>query len=87
MLYFDLSRVLNVVQEEVQNGRYVELPPSTDPSLLNISAMGVAPRFGSFEDRRNFETHSYQHRSALKHAALDDFEGRPVSSGPVGHEK
>ena len=43
MLYFDLSRVLNVVHEEVQNGRYVELPPSTDPSLLNISAMGGRP--------------------------------------------
>ena len=51
MLYFDLLRVQAAVDEEVQHGRYVVLPPSTDPSLLNLSAMGVAPRFQSFEVR------------------------------------
>ena len=55
MLYFDLPRVQAAVDEEVQHGRYVVLPPSTDPSLLNLSAMGVAPRFQSFEVRRAFE--------------------------------
>jgi hypothetical protein len=47
MLYLDLPRVKEVVTEEVTHGRYVALPPSTDPSLLNLSAMGVAPRFKS----------------------------------------
>ncbi len=82
MLYFDLPRVKKTVEEEVQHGRYVALPPSTDPSLLNLSAMGVAPRFESFEVRRAFESFCHQHRRTLKHAALDDFEGRTVSSGP-----
>jgi hypothetical protein len=82
MLYFDLPRAQAAVDEEVQHGRYVVLPPSTDPSLLNLSAMGVAPRFQSFEVRRTFEGFSHQHRRALKHAAIDDFEGRSVSGGP-----
>jgi hypothetical protein len=82
MLYFDLPRVQAAVDEEVQHGRYVVLPPSTDPSLLNLSAMGVAPRFQSFEVRRAFEGFSHQHHRSLKHAALDDFEGRSVSGGP-----
>jgi hypothetical protein len=82
MLYFDLPRVQAAVDEEVQHGRYVVLPPSTDPSLLNLSAMGVAPRFQSFEVRRAFEGFSHQHHRSLKHAALDDFGGRSVSGGP-----
>lgn len=82
MLYLDLPRVKQAVQEEVRNGRYVMLPPSTDLSTLNVSAMGVAPRFKSFETRRAFEGFSNQFRPLMKHAALDDFEGRPVSSGP-----
>jgi hypothetical protein len=82
LLYLDLPRVKEAVQEEVAHGRYVELPPSTDPSLLNLSAMGVAPRFKSFEARRAFEAFSNQLQAHLKHAALDDFEGRPVSHGP-----
>ncbi len=82
MLYFDLPRVQAAVDEEVQHGRYVVLPPSTDSSLLNLSAMGVAPRFQSFEVRRAFEGFSHQHHRSLKHAALDDFEGRSVSGGP-----
>ena len=82
MLYFDLLRVQAAVDEEVQHGRYVVLPPSTDSSLLNLSAMGVAPRFQSFEVRRAFEGFSHQHHRSLKHAALDDFEGRSVSGGP-----
>ena len=81
-LYLDLPRVNEAVEEEVRQGRYVKLPPSTDPSLLNLSAMGVAPRFKSFEARRAFEGFSNQIRPLLKHAALDDFEGRPVSRGP-----
>lgn len=32
MLYLDLPRVKQAVQEEVRNGRYVMLPPSTDLS-------------------------------------------------------
>lgn len=82
MLYLDLQRVKDAVEEEVDHGRYVALPPSTDPSLLNLSAMGVAPRFKSFEARRAFEGFSNQHRSLLKRAALDDFEGRPAADGP-----
>lgn len=81
-LYLDLPLVKEAVEEEVRHGRYVRLPPSTDPSLLNLSAMGVAPRFKSFEARRAFEGFSNQLRPLLKHAALDDFEGRPVSLGP-----
>lgn len=82
MLYFDLSRVQAAVDQEVQHGRYVILPPSTDPGLLNLSAMGVAPRFQSFDVRRAFEGFSHRHHRSLKHAALDDFEGRSVSGGP-----
>ena len=82
MLYFDLPRVKQAVEKEVQHGRYVILPPFTDTSLLNVSAMGVAPRFKSFETRRAFERFIHQHRPALKHAALDDTRGRPVSIGP-----
>jgi hypothetical protein len=82
MLYLDLPRVKEVVNDEVTHGRYIALPPSTDPSWLNLSAMGVAPRFKSFEARRAFEGFSNQHRSLLKRAALDDFEGRPAANGP-----
>jgi hypothetical protein len=82
MLYFDLPRVKQAVEKEVQHGRYVMLPPFTDPALLNVSAMGVAPRFKSFETRRAFERFIHQYRPFLKHAALDDTRGRPVSSGP-----
>lgn len=82
LLYFDLPRVQDAVDEEVQHGRYVILPPSTDSNLLNLSAMGVAPRFKSFEVRRAFERYSHKHYRVLKHAAFDDFEGRPVSRGP-----
>jgi hypothetical protein len=83
MLYFDFPRVKQALEKEVQHGRYVMLPPYTDPSPLNVSAMGVAPRFKSFERRRAFESFIHQYRPLLKHAALDDFEGRTVSSGPV----
>ena len=82
LLYLDLPRVKEAVKEEVTHGRYVALPPSTDLSWLNLSAMGVAPRFKSFEARRAFEGFSNQHRSLLKRAALDDFEGRPAADGP-----
>ncbi len=82
MLYLDLPRVKEVVKEEVTHGRYVALPPSTDLSWLNLSAMGVAPRFKSFEARRAFEGFSNRIRSLLKRAALDDFEGRPAADGP-----
>ena len=83
MFYLDLPRVKETVKEEASHGRYVALPPSTDASLLNLSAMGVAPRFKSFEARRAFEGFSNQHRSLLKRAALDDFEGRPAADGPL----
>ena len=66
MLYLDLPRVKEAVKEEVSHGRYVALPPSTDLSWLNLSAMGVAPRFKSFEARRAFEGFSNQYRSLLK---------------------
>lgn len=82
LLYLDLQRVTQAIEEEVVAGRYVKLPPDTDTSQLNVSAMGVAPRFKSFEARRAFEKFSNQVRSSLKHAALDDFEGRTVSDGP-----
>lgn len=82
MLYLDLPRVKEAVEEEVRNGRYVKVPPSVDPTLLNLSAMGVAPRFKSFEARRAFETYANTLRPILKRAALDDFEDQPVSDGP-----
>ena len=82
MLYLDLPRVKEAVKEEVTHGRYVALPPSTDLSWLNLSAMGVAPRFKSFAARRAFEGFSNRVRSLLKRAALDDFEGRPAADGP-----
>lgn len=82
MLYFDLPRVKQEIEKEVLLGRYVKLPPTTDPSQLNVSAMGVAPRFKSFATRREFEAFAAQYRSGLKTAANDDFNGKPVSAGP-----
>ena len=83
LLYLDLNRVQCAVDEEVAAGRYVMLPPSVDPRFLNISAMGVAPRFKSFRTRRDFEQFARRLRQRLKRAALDDdFEGRPVDVGP-----
>lgn len=82
LLYLDFQRVKEAVLKEERLGRYVQLPPSTSPSTLNISAMGVAPRFASFKSRRNFETGVHRLKPRLKHAAADDFDGRPVSAGP-----
>ena len=82
LLYFDLERVKESIAKEESLGRYVRVPPSTDPSVLNLSAMGVAPRFESFESRRAFESHIHQFKPCLKHAAADDFRGGPVPAGP-----
>lgn len=82
LLYFDLDRVKEAVAKEERLGRYVKLPPTTDPRLLNLSAMGIAPRFETFEARRTFESHIHRYRPCLKRAAADDFSGGPVSAGP-----
>jgi hypothetical protein len=82
LLYLDFNRVKETVAKEERLGRYIKLPPNTDLSSLNLSSMGVAPRFSSFEARRAFETHIHQLRPRLKHAAIDDFNGGPVSAGP-----
>lgn len=81
-IYLDIPRFHAALEEETLHGRYVKLPPSTDRSFLNVSAMGIAPRFKSFEARRAFEHFSNPLRPLLKHAALDDFEGRTFASGP-----
>ena len=81
-IYLDIPRFHAALEEEVLHGRYVKLPPSTDRSFLNVSAMGIAPRFKTFEARRAFEHFSNPLRPLLKRAALDDFEGRTFTSGP-----
>lgn len=82
LLYMDLNKVKEGVEEEVRHGRYVQLPPEVERSQLNLSAMGVAPRFKSFEARREFEALLATMRPQLKQAAADDFSGAPVEAVP-----
>jgi len=82
LLYYDLPRVRTAIAKEVTLGRYVKVPPKADTSSLNVSAMGVAPRFASSEARRTFEASTHQYRPYLKNASVDDFRGRPVLDGP-----
>ena len=82
LLYLDFERVKEAVAKEERLGRYIKLPPNTDLASLNLSPMGVAPRFSSFKARRAFENRIHQLRPSLKNAALDDFKGGPVTAGP-----
>ncbi len=43
MLHLDLPCIKEAMEEEVHNGHYVKVLPSVDLTLLNLSAMGVAP--------------------------------------------
>lgn len=81
-VYLSPMHVRDQILKEVTLGRYVSLPPGTDPSSLNVSALGVAPRFASRNARVAFEDLALSSRPALRRAALDDFQSGTVADGP-----